>query len=473
MLRSLFLKIFLWFWLAMAIIYVSAFTVMELNRQEPFSPPSHNAADMMFAAYAQTASEIYERDGVSPLASYMNRMEDSAHIKGVLFDSNGRELSGRLVPNKARELAQRAAQTKRLEREIAEGAGSEGPTPLLAQFVNLEGGRAFVLVAEMPPDRGGHPPNWRVHAVHMSVVLLIGGLFCYWLARYLTAPVAKLRAATRELADGNLNARVAPLLGKRRDELVSLGLDFDVMAERIESLLGAQRRLLGDISHELRSPLARLNVALELARGRAGVEATSALDRINRESENLNQMIGQLLTLTRLESDGVELQKSEIDLPALVRRVVEDADFEARSHDRAVRVTASDDCTIIGVEHLLRSAIENVVRNAIRYTDTKTLVEVNLDCEQTNGKRFAVVSVRDHGQGVPENALDKIFSSFYRVEDARDRQTGGAGLGLAITARAVRLHGGTVSATNAPDGGLIIKMNLPTHNAKASVTSAS
>ncbi len=454
MLRSLFLKIFLWFWLAMALINVAAFTLIEINRAEPFGPPMHTAVDMTLAAYAQTAAEIYERDGARALATYMNGMESSARIKAVLFDQNIQEVSGRLVPEAAQELARRAFATGRTERNLP---GTR--PPLVAQPAFTTGGQRYALVAEMPPE--ARRPTWTMHAVHLCVMFLISGLFCYGLARYLTAPVANLRAATQELADGNLNVRVSPSLGTRRDELASLGHDFDLMAERIESLLNSQRRLLGDISHELRSPLARLNVALELARGRAGVEATSALERIGREAEELNVMIGQLLTLTRLESDRAELQKTEVDLPTLVRRVADDANFEARGRNRAVRVVACEDCQMIGSEPLLRSAIENVVRNAVRYTDEGTEVEIKLDCDDEGEKPLAVVSVRDHGKGVPENVLEKIFSSFYRVEDARDRQTGGAGLGLAITARAVRLHGGTVTAMNATDGGLIIKMSFP------------
>ncbi len=161
------------------------------------------------------------------------------------------------------------------------------------------------------------PPRWYDHLLHVLGILLIGGAFCYWLAKYLTAPLAKLRIATHELARGNLAARVGPSTGKRRDELISLGSDFDLMAEQIESLVEAQRRLLGDISHELRSPLARLNIALELARQRAGLEATSALERIQHEAENLNEMIGQLLALTRLETGAGEFRRNRFDLAKL------------------------------------------------------------------------------------------------------------------------------------------------------------
>jgi two-component system sensor histidine kinase CpxA len=226
-------------------------------------------------------------------------------------------------------------------------------------------------------------------------------------------------------------------------------------------MVKAQQRLLGDISHELRSPLARLGVALGLARQRSGAEANGALDRIERESDNLNEMIKQLLELTRLESGTDGRKRSEVDLAALVHDVAEDADFEARSVNRSVRVVATEPCSINGVEELLRSAVENVVRNAVRFTPEGTAVEVALRRQNGYVDHFAVISVRDRGKGVPDDALEKIFRPFYRAEDARDRQSGGGtGLGLAITERAVRMHGGSVEAKNADDGGLSVEMRL-------------
>jgi two-component system sensor histidine kinase CpxA len=301
---------------------------------------------------------------------------------------------------------------------------------------------------------------------------LVGGIFCYWLAKHLTSPVAKLRAATQELANGNLSVRVSPALGNRRDELASLANDFDEMAEKIQLLIDRQRRLLGDISHELRSPLARLNVALELARQRSGSEATSALERIQREAEILNEMIGQLLTLTRLESGAAEIKKVEVDLESLLREVVKDADFEARARNRSVRLVATEPVRIEGVANLIRRAIENVIRNAVHYTAEQTEVEIKLftdsDATPSAGKpdhERAVIVVRDHGPGVPAEALNEIFRPFYRVDEARDREAGGVGLGLSIAERAMRLHGGSVEATNASDGGLIVTINLPKQTA--------
>src|SRR5678815_2289274 len=180
--------------------------------------------------------------------------------------------------------------------------------------------------------------------MRLLVVLVIGGIFCYWLARYLTQPISKPRTTTTELAEGNLGACASTKLAKRRDEVGQLGRDFNAMAERLESMVKAQQRLLGDISHELRSPLARLGVALGLARQGSGPAASGSLDRIERESDNLNKMISQLLTLTRIKSVTDSRKRSNVDLATLVREVSEDADFEARSLNRTVQVVSSDNC---------------------------------------------------------------------------------------------------------------------------------
>jgi len=357
------------------------------------------------------------------------------------------------MPPKAQELSAKATETRDIEFNFdVEGTLIARPT------VSAKGQR-YIYVAHIP-----RPPfqlSFQTLGLRLLVVLVIGGIFCYWLARYLTTPLFKLRKTTNELAEGNLGARVSTKLARRRDEVGQLGRDFNAMAERLEGMVKAQQRLLGDISHELRSPLARLGVALGLARQRSGAEANGALDRIERESDNLNEMISQLLALTRLESGTDGRKRTEVDLSALVREVVHDADYEARSLNRSVQVVSSDNCSINGVEELLRSAVENVVRNAVRYTPEGTAVEVALRKQNGNGHNFAVISVRDRGKGVPEEALEKIFRPFYRTEDARDRQSGGGtGLGLAITERAVRMHGGSVQATNAADGGLAIEMRL-------------
>jgi two-component system sensor histidine kinase CpxA len=447
--RSLFVKIFGWFWLGMILANVALFLSVAVTRPERSNRPWRDLS--LVGSSAQKAAETYDRDGQAALNSYLEEFEQSNGIESVLLNDQAVELSGREIPAGWSELAGKATKSKVTQFNVT-------PTFLVvAQQVTTPAGHPYVYVSRLP--RTPLTVSLGTQALRLLAVLLTGGLLCYGLARYLTTPIRKLRGTTHEFADGNLAARVSSRLVKRRDEIGQLGRDFNQMAQRIELMVAAQHRLLGDISHELRSPLARMTVALELARNRAGPEAASALNRIERESETLNEMIGHLLTLTRLETGTRGLQQTAVDLAHLVREVAEDADFEANSRNRSVHIVDCDECSTMGTEELLRSAIENVVRNAVRYTAEGTQVEITL--RAGNGNGGAVISVRDHGDGVPDEAMEKIFRPFYRTEDARDRESGGSGLGLAITSRAVRLHGGSVSAANARDGGLEVTIKLP------------
>ena len=413
--------------------------------------------------YSQTAADMIERDGPGAVDAYFDRIEKLSGIHAFLIDEHGAEVSGESLPAGTTDLVQRARKKEGLVNDLTRNV------PLNAVAARSPSGAVYVLVAEDPAFRRGlfgiPGPGFRFNLFaitrYLLPVLLVGGIFCYWLARYLSTPMEELRGVAQELSEGKLSVRVKGRLLRRRDEIGHLGRDFNLMAERIESLVEAQRRLLGDISHELRSPLARQGVALGLARRKAGPEAVSALDRIERESERLNEMIGQLLTLTRLESGTRGLDNVKVDLSALLRDVADDADFEARDRNRSVHMIEDEPTSINGAPEMIHSAIENVVRNAVRHTAESSAVEVSLSSESLNGDRVALVSVRDHGRGVPNEAIEEIFRPFYRVEPDRDRKTGGAGLGLSIAARAVRLHHGTIKAFNAKDGGLVVEIRLP------------
>jgi signal transduction histidine kinase len=248
----------------------------------------------------------------------------------------------------------------------------------------------------------------------------------------------------------------------RKDELADLGRDFDRMAERIEGLVTAQRHLLGDVSHALRSPLARLNVALGLARQRigSGEPASIHLDRIELEADRLNSLIGQLLKMARVES-GVDLEAStEFDLAHIVEEVSADAGYEARHRGCTVRFTESRACLVSGAREMLRGAVENVVRNAVRHTGDRSAVEISIDRREAAGEWLAAIRVRDHGPGVPEAALDRLFVPFHRTANGASHNDG-TGLGLAITKRTFEVHHGHVSAANAADGGLVVTLELP------------
>jgi len=285
----------------------------------------------------------------------------------------------------------------------------------------------------------------------------ISGLICFLLTRHITSPLFELRRGAETIAAGNLSARVPVSLRERRDEIGQLGRDFNCMAERLESLVDSHKRLLGDASHELRSPLSRLLVALGLTRKANSEEMPELLDRVALEAKRLDSLIGQLLTLSRIESGSHMAAASSIDLTALVHEVVADADFEAGAYSRSVGVTASEEGTVSGSEELIRSAIENVVRNGVRFTREGTAVDVSIRRERDR----AVIRVRDLGPGVPETMLKEIFLPFRRIQTIQGIQSEGSGLGLAIAHRAVAANGGKIGARNAPDGGLIVDIEIP------------
>ncbi|HEY0170239.1 MAG TPA: ATP-binding protein [Pyrinomonadaceae bacterium] len=474
--RSLFLKVFLWFWFAMALV-IGVFTLTtHLTRPEPSFRPPH-IVEMVLTNYGRGAASAYETGGAAALEEYLRRVEHETDIRMHLFDADGRELTGHGAPALVSEAAKQVARTgEPVFRNLRPGMLEARPVP-------ARDGGVYVFVT--PMNTGGPPPgspHGRPHGPHHPpplhgpfgifedntsalllralAAILAAGALCYLLARYIVAPVVKLRDVTRQVTEGDLSARVGPRLGRRRDELAAMGHDFDEMASRVETLVGAQTRLLRDISHELRSPLARLSVALDLARKRAGAAAAGDLDRIEREAKRLNEMVGQLLALSRWESGGGGARLETFDLAALVREVASDADFEAQGRGCSVVFDESGACEMRGTRDLVRSAVENVVRNAVRYTPEGTAVKITLKCGE-GGRPEALVSVRDEGAGVPEEALRDIFRPFYRIDDSRTRETGGTGLGLAITERAVRLHGGTVTASNAPGGGLLVELRLP------------
>jgi two-component system sensor histidine kinase CpxA len=287
----------------------------------------------------------------------------------------------------------------------------------------------------------------------MAVILSMGGLVCLVVARHLTRPIVNLSTAANALADGHLQTRLGTAAGHRRDELGTLARDFDRMATRIEALVAGQRRLLGDVSHELRSPLARLTVAFSLAK--QSPDAEEYWSRIKGEVGRLDRLIEQLLTLARIET-GVEEKHERFDLTEIVQEVVSDGDFEARAHGRRVTLVECAAAPLTGMPALMRSAIENVVRNAIRHTAPASSVDVGLRVDD----RTARVSVRDHGAGVDDAMLSEMFKPFWRAPGVASSMDG-AGLGLAITDRVVRMHHGRVWAENTGNGGLIVTIDVP------------
>ena len=450
--RSLFAKILLWFWLAFAVIIAALALLESAERQRAISVPVRPGEP--FAILAELASDVLAREGRGGLTHLLARFETGSRVHVFCIDSTGADVRGRAVPPgveaTGRDVIRRGVGRARIG----------GNRFAVGYPLRDRDGTRLALVLEPPPRRR---ELFHVHDLWLQAVVLIllGGLLCYLLARYITAPVARLRGATRRLAEGDLSARVGSGERKRRDELEDLGRDFDGMAERMESMVSAQRRLLTDISHELRSPLARINVALGLLRQGGAKDTDGMLTRLETEAERLNRLIGDLLTLSRLESGGPAAAKQAVDLSQLVSEVVGDARLEASARKCEVRVTQPSTLSVQGVPELLRSAIENVVRNAVRHTAESTAVEVAVEERSGSNGPVAVVEVRDHGPGVPRDQIERIFEPFYRVDQSRERRSGGVGLGLAIARRAVLQHGGEIEAFPGEGGGLLVEIRVP------------
>ena len=361
---------------------------------------------------------------------------------------------------------------------------------LVSETLPGEGGTAYTIVGVhrfksmgkpggvMPPPPppgpapgGGPPPHHSFFSrlksgpeLQTAVLLVFGGVLCFLLARSFSKPLQQLRTASRQIAQGNLSARVGSPLGRPGNEIADLARDFDTMAERMEGLVNAQKRLLRDISHELRSPLARLNLALELVTQRFHAEEDVHILRIARESDRLNTLIGQLLTLAKMESGRVDAAAETIELDVLIREIADDVRFECSNRGQEVVIVQLEPVTVTGSKELLRQAIENVVRNGAWYTPPGTAVEISLMicADPPDNRSEALIHIRDHGPGVPEEAFPRILDPFFRVSEARDRASGGTGIGLAITHQAVQQHGGMISLSNATSGqGFIVAIRLP------------
>lgn len=454
---NLFLKIFLWFLAAIALMVGVVVFLNWTVQTEPVVSRWRISVRNQTNIYAATAAQIYANQGESGLNEFLNRVRKAEAIGEVnVIGENGRHwLSEGVNAETYQELAAKALATDAVEIAMMQPEMAMSAR----QFALPDGQRYVLLVAwERPrftPFFGESPFRY----MRYGVLLLTAFLLCWALARYLSSPIQKLRRATQKLADGDLTTRVADQIGNRRDELSSLAKDFDVMAERIESLITSQKRLSRDVSHELRSPLARMNVALEIAKQKANGETTPVLQRIETESNRLNAMISSLLTLSKLETGDQDFDRRELNLKNLVEQVAADADFEANAKGKSVKILQAADCRVMGSESLIRSAVENVLRNAVRYTKEGTFVEVSL----SNGGGNALLRVLDHGGGVPESELSNLFRPFYRVGEARDRGSGGTGLGLAIAEQAIRAHKGSINAGNTPDG-LAVEITLPCQN---------
>ncbi len=449
--HSLFWKFFFSFWAALVLFVVATVWTSShfLERAREQQPTSYKYL-LELAREGQTAAD---RDGIAGLTTWLKQVDRRRAVPLLLLDDAGADLLQRPVP---------AHLEMRIRRQMRLPERRHRPeSTRLRPLIQLQDGTRYRLMPDYQNITLGRVLR-RPQAILMPLLLAgaISALVCFFLARYLSAPIRHLSRATQQLALGDLGQRIGPAVGRRRDEISDLARDFDHMAERVQGLVQAQQQLMSDVSHELRSPLARLHLALGLAQRKAGAGVHKDLERIEREAERLDELIGQILSLSRMDSREDLPGKEPVKLAELLDTVAADAAFEAGPRNCRVEVTATMPVELAGNAALLHSALENVVRNALRYTRPGTSVELSLGPDPAD-EDCALIEVRDHGPGIAEEFLPRLFEPFVRAGEARDRESGGYGLGLAIAKRAVVLHGGSIEARNRAGGGLSVLIRLP------------
>jgi signal transduction histidine kinase len=436
---SIFTKIVFWFMVTVALSFVGyvatmMFLTAGLSGRERLISGMH-------AFCLDEARTAYEEGGTERLKEYLHRLSAFTHTNYYLVDDNAIDLvSG----------ADRSALVARGSLSWARPRPWPFPKPnAKAVRVRASDDRRYQLVTVLSQLRQ-RVGLWDSLAYFLWLPLLIGVL-SYVLAVHLASPLRSLRRVLERFGQGDLGIR---LHLARRDEIGDLARAFNRMADQITTLLSAERRLLQDVSHELRSPLARLEFAVELARSSPDLDA--ALGRIRREADRLNHLVDEVLQLTRVEGDPHAHNPVDQSLDKLLSEVVANCALEAEARSCHINLRIEEPVIVTGDRELLHRAMENVVRNAIHHAPAKTSVDVLLRVREGQ----AIVSVRDYGPGVPYDALNDIFKPFYRVEKARDRSSGGMGLGLAIAQRAVEIHQGRMTASNA-EPGLAVTIEVP------------
>jgi signal transduction histidine kinase len=433
-------KILLSFWLTTIIVVTVANAIApeELRRPELVRQAVQASLDVI----GKSMVGIYERNGCAAVASAF----PSDTI--MLAEASGRLLCGNLDPDPSAFIRRAHASGRINSHRYA--------TYQLVALPLVVSDKSYVVLLKsrylLRSQIYGWMPGLTTWAISGGVTLALALLF--------TLPIRRLRTAAGQIATGNLSARVRWGRLNKRDEVGALIDDFNMMAARLQELVEAQRMLLRDVSHELRSPLSRLGVALEMARDEASDSMKVHFNRFDRETSKLNNLISQLVSLSYMDTIQ-NVERGNFSLNTVVTDLLPDVQYEASGRRCHIVATMVRDCMVRGDAGLLHRALENIVRNAIRYTPENSIVQIDLNTIDADGTQQAVLCVTDNGPGVPEEELDAILRPFYRVDQSRQSSTGGFGIGLAIADRAVRLHNGRLVARNGPDGGLAVEIRLP------------
>jgi two-component system sensor histidine kinase CpxA len=454
--NNLYIKVFLWFWIATIImVSSSAWIIKKLNDEVRYRPIRQYQLSEL--------TRITDK-----LQNVLEKRQDGDNLERLLTQIGMRyKLGFILVEPESKKVLSGLPHHMRLDSDVFLTISPETPAISIdsgqGEFfgpglidVNNKGYMLFIG-KPMPPGffgsvRRQHP------GVMLSIALTISAILCFLFARSLVKPIRQLQHASQQMAAGDLTARVGSA-SLRHDEIGRLGRDFNLMSQQVEILLSSQKRLLADISHELRSPLARLQLSIGIVQQQAeskGVDfLQTSLDRIEKEAAQIEKMIAQVLMLSRLDNPQALQHKESLDIQSLLSAIISDAQFEAQEYQKQVVVSQSEQAEVVGDAQMLSSAIENVLRNAVKYAHKN--IDVSMFCEE----RLLHIVITDDGKGIEQNHLQRIFEPFYRESLARDRDSGGVGLGLAIAYQAVLQHKGSIQAINSHFGGLEVSITLP------------
>lgn len=458
----LYLKIFFTFWLITALIIVSTNVLVHWfdlapepklhkhRHDQNYEPARRLLFQMVGSAINRNTEELI--DDMRSMPSWSTRYF-------YIVNDRGEDLLERPLPDGVQELLPQLTSIKPYGRHIDE------QQRIFGRYLSLNDGQRIKVITVSSAKDGSSEADviWQLFIRNiwplLLVSILICGVACFFLARHFARGINTLQKATQQIANGDLSVRVGETFTGRKDEIAKLGRDFDHMTERLEKAMLEQKRLIKDVSHELRSPLARLQVALGLAQQRSGGRVDKELDRIKKAADYLGDVISDILELPVHDNGGWELVDT-LDLHSLLTTLMENyrADADAKGVTLRLNSTLSE-ALVPTYGNMLVGVFENVLRNAVHYTHPDTEIELRLS--KDHKKQLYCVDVCDAGPGVPEQSLADIFQPFYRTDEDRNRESGGYGLGLAIAQRSVALHRGTISAQNQPQGGLCVRVCLP------------
>lgn len=467
---GLFFKFFFWFWLTVVLTGICVAVYGYFYHFRPESRRLFSLGREMLEENGQMAVDAYETAGIEqalsvklPGAFWL--YNDSLQLifsPPQTISQKRRRRSHPRYESLLKSFEEKEPEVREVARRLFAGEKIESTEIageiMVGSLLTSESGKKYVIISHFP-QKMPRPEHFIIGRIidTMPFYLLITAVFCYALSRYMVSPIGELRQASRDFAGGKLDARVTGSAIRRLDEIGDLALDFNDMADKIEQMIRTQRRLFGDISHELRSPLARLQVAAELLQKKLPEADQPMLARIEKEVARINSLIEEVLQFSRLETGNINEERRQIDLNAMLTRICNDANFEGKARNCQVSLKMAADCTINGRQQLIERAIENVLRNAIKYSPENSQVEVTL----ASNDKTLVISVADRGPGVSEADLGKLFEPFYRCAEDRNRSTGGTGLGLAIALHAVKLHNGSIRLKNRDGGGFVAEITLP------------